>query len=101
MHFARVCAVVGQLALLSIFLIHVCSAAPVQDWNQRRLKGPHSGPHGGKPFTRKHRDQYDHKIDTVGNGMQPLPFRNGDGASMLGPRNKARERQNPDMLRPP
>lgn len=27
--------------------------------------------------------------------------RNGDGASVLGPRNRARERQNPDLVRPP
>jgi len=27
--------------------------------------------------------------------------RNGNGASILGPRNKDRERQNPDLMRPP
>jgi len=55
----------------------------------------------GKPFTRKHRDPYDKKIDTVGDGIQPLPFRNGDGATILGPRNLDRERQEPDVVRPP
>lgn len=53
------------------------------------------------PYNRKNRDPYDHKVDTYGKDWQPLPWRNGDGASMMGPRNRDRERQNPDMLRPP
>lgn len=55
----------------------------------------------GKPFTPAHRDPWDNKIDTVGNSMQPLPFRNGAGATILGPRNLDRERQEPDVIRPP
>jgi hypothetical protein len=35
------------------------------------------------------------------NMLHPLPFRNGDGATIIGPRNKDRERQNPDLVRPP
>ena len=81
--------------LLSSLLIHFTSALPT--WNQQLLKDASKG----KPFTRKHRDPYDRKIDTVGNGMQPLPFRNGLGASVLGPRNYLREREDPDMIRPP
>lgn len=55
----------------------------------------------GTPYTPRHRDPYDHKVDSVGEGLQPLPYRNGDGTTVMGPRNKDRERQNPDMVRPP
>jgi len=53
------------------------------------------------PFSPGHRDPYDHKIDSVGEHRQPSPFRNGNGATVEGPRNKDRERQNPDLVRPP
>ena len=53
------------------------------------------------PFTIKHRDPTDAKVDTVGTGLQPLPYRNGEGSDILGPRNPDRERQQPDMVRPP
>jgi hypothetical protein len=56
---------------------------------------------GHPPFSPGHRDPYDHKVDSVGDERQPLPFRNGDGTSVMGPRNKDRERQNPDLVRPP
>lgn len=53
------------------------------------------------PYTREWRDPWDKKVDSVGDGLHPLPFRNGVGASILGPQNRERQRQNPDMLRPP
>jgi len=53
------------------------------------------------PYTIKHRDPYDYKVDTVGSNIQPLPIRNGEGANILGPRNLDREKQSPDMIRPP
>ena len=53
------------------------------------------------PFTIEDRDLLDTKVDTVGTGQQPLPFRNGKGSNILGPRNIDRERQEPDMVRPP
>jgi hypothetical protein len=53
------------------------------------------------PYTREWRDPWDKKIDSVGKGLDPLPFRNGAGASILGPQNNDRQRQNPDMMRPP
>ena len=56
---------------------------------------------GNDPFTIKHRDPTDAKIDAVGEGKQPLPLRGGEGADILGPRNLDRERQAPDMVRPP
>jgi len=72
----------------------------VEAWNQRLLKDrPYSIKHN--PYNRKERDPYDHKVDAIGNDFEPLPFRNGDGATMLGPRNKQREQQNPDLIRPP
>jgi hypothetical protein len=58
---------------------------------------------GGKnvPFTPGHRDPIDKPIDSVGDDLDPLPWRNGLGASVLGPWNEARSRQNPDLVRPP
>ncbi|KAH9819846.1 Oxalate decarboxylase OxdC [Teratosphaeria destructans] len=53
------------------------------------------------PYTRDHTDPYDRKVDAVGRKLQPEPFRNGKGTDMLGPRNRDRERQDPDMIRPP
>lgn len=66
-------------------------AAPV---DQHPLK--HS--HDRYPFKN---DPWDRKHDTYGDGVQPLPVRNGDGTSVLGPVNKDRDRQNPDLVRPP
>ena len=53
------------------------------------------------PYTPDYRDPYDSAVDSVGKGLDPLPYRNGHGASVLGPWNKDRARQNPDMIRPP
>ncbi|KAH6691399.1 oxalate decarboxylase [Plectosphaerella plurivora] len=55
----------------------------------------------GKPYTPGHRDPLDGAIDSVGEGLDPLPHRNGEGASVLGPWNRDRSRQNPDLVRPP
>lgn len=54
-----------------------------------------------EPFTPGHRDPYDRKVDPISEDLEPLPFRNGDGATVMGPRNRDRERQNPDLVRPP
>ncbi|KAJ5641365.1 Oxalate decarboxylase OxdC [Penicillium lividum] len=56
---------------------------------------------GNPPFTPGHRDPFDHKVDSVGDDREPLPYRGGNGASIEGPRNKDREKQNPDLVRPP
>lgn len=56
---------------------------------------------GNPPYTPGHRDPFDHKIDSVGDDRHPLPYRGGDGASIEGPRNLDREKQNPDLVRPP
>ncbi|MCJ1370446.1 hypothetical protein MMC20_001659 [Loxospora ochrophaea] len=53
------------------------------------------------PFTPKHRDLTDSKVDSYGKGLHPLPYRNGHGSDILGPRNPDREKQQPDLVRPP
>ncbi|CRK13333.1 hypothetical protein BN1723_009975, partial [Verticillium longisporum] len=77
---------------------------------QRLLKGLDLAPkHGGdggarkvkNPYTPGYRDPYDRAVDSEGDGLDPLPYRNGLGASVLGPWNKDRARQNPDLVRPP
>lgn len=48
---------------------------------------------------------YDTAFDPYSTNLAPEPFRNknsiSQGASILGPRNRDRERQDPDMIRPP
>lgn len=97
------------LGLLSV----LANAFPVPEENYQRLSRipPSSSQqyfgdinddkHTNKPFTPGHRDPYDRKVDPLPDKLQPLPFRNGDGATVMGPRNRDRERQNPDMVRPP
>ncbi|KIW87816.1 uncharacterized protein Z519_11400 [Cladophialophora bantiana CBS 173.52] len=85
-----------HLPLWSLF-VGASLAVPVIDRQQQSLRPlDRNG-----PYTPDNRDPYDQKVDSYGNDWQPLPWRNGDGATMMGPRNKDRERQNPDMIRPP
>lgn len=92
-------------ALVHLGLFLGASAIPAPDHNlQQLLQVPardHRDVFGSPPFSPDHRDPYDHKVDSVGEGRHPLPFRNGKGATVQGPRNKDRERQNPDLVRPP
>lgn len=92
------------LGSLALFLSVGC-ATPVPDKAlQQLLRLPPATSaqvFGNAPFTPGHRDPYDHKVDSVGEDRQPLPYRNGDGATVMGPRNKDRERENPDLVRPP
>ena len=53
------------------------------------------------PYSKDYYDPNDTAIDAVGRDLEPLPIRNGIGSSMLGPRNRTREQQEPDMIRPP
>lgn len=97
-----------QIAFFSV-LLDICAGVPVQDSpRERLLKGlgipdNYRGVTGGKkiPFTPGDRDPYDSPVDSVGDKLDPLPWRNGLGASVLGPWNEARSRQNPDLVRPP
>jgi hypothetical protein len=88
-----------------LFLASLCLAVPVQDSpRQRLLDGKalpakyHKSP---PPYTPDHRDPYDRAVDSVGKERDPLPWRNGHGASVLGPWNRDRARQGPDHVRPP
>ncbi|KUJ09736.1 Bicupin, oxalate decarboxylase/oxidase [Mollisia scopiformis] len=53
------------------------------------------------PYTKKYHDSTDAAIDAEARDLHPLPIRNGLGSSILGPRNLAREQQQPDIIRPP
>jgi hypothetical protein len=100
----------SNVLLSAALLLSTCSAAPIE---QLPLE---SKPAAKYPFRN---DPYDRKHDTYGDGVQPLPVvslypllclidlvadsvqRNGHGTSVLGPVNKDRDRQNPDLVRPP
>ncbi|KAK6227645.1 oxalate decarboxylase family bicupin [Colletotrichum tabaci] len=90
-------------AILSYFTPGL--AIPVQDSPRQRLldgKGlPTKYRAASSPYTPGHKDKYDGPVDSVGDKLDPLPWRNGLGASVLGPWNEARSRQNPDLVRPP
>ncbi|KAH7149018.1 oxalate decarboxylase oxdC [Dactylonectria estremocensis] len=96
--------------LLGVALVaNLCDAIPVQDSPRQRLLDGLGLPStyrsvsgGGRiPFTPGHKDPYDDAVDTVGDELDPLPWRNGLGASVLGPWNRERSRQSPDLVRPP
>ncbi|KAI0485141.1 oxalate decarboxylase [Xylariaceae sp. FL0804] len=53
------------------------------------------------PYSPDYRDPLDRAVDAVGRKLDPLPYRNGLGASVLGPWNRERARQSPDLVRPP
>ncbi|KAL2834095.1 Bicupin, oxalate decarboxylase/oxidase [Aspergillus pseudoustus] len=101
------------LAAVASTISQVYGGPVVNDAYQQLLRIPASSPSvffqdsfstpesDDEPFTPEHRDPYDEKVDSVGEDLEPLPWRNGDGATIMGPRNKDRERQNPDMVRPP
>ncbi|KAH8597690.1 oxalate decarboxylase family bicupin [Bisporella sp. PMI_857] len=90
-----------------IALSELGHCVPVQDSPRQRLldgKPLRSNLRKTKnspPYTPGNKDPYDNAIDAVGNKLDPLPYRNGLGASVLGPWNGARSRQSPDLVRPP
>ncbi|KAF2016642.1 oxalate decarboxylase oxdD [Aaosphaeria arxii CBS 175.79] len=86
-----------------LVVLSACSgtwAAPVE---QKPLAVPEKGASnvGDNPYTPDYRDPYDRKVDAIGRKLRPEPYRNGDGSTVLGPRNRGRERQDPDLVRPP
>jgi len=93
--------------ILGIALSDVALAIPVQDSPRQRLLDGKKLPaklrssKAAPPYSPGNKDPYDKPIDTVGDGLDPLPWRNGLGASVLGPWNRDRSRQNPDLVRPP
>jgi len=94
-----------------VLLAGVASALPHFDSPQQRLLNglelpdkwlqSKATPGKGKPYTPEHRDPYDNAIDPIDDDLDPLPWRNGKGASVLGPWNWERSRENPDLVRPP
>jgi len=97
----------NSLVLLSAALFELGIAIPVQDSpRQRLLDGKPLSANLRKsklssPYTPGFKDPLDKAVDTVGDKLDPLPYRNGQGASVLGPWNWERSRQSPDMVRPP
>lgn len=49
------------------------------------------------PYTPKYHGPYNKAVDAVGDDLEPKPFRNREGADILGPRNISRGQQQPDM----
>lgn len=90
--------------LLAGALTNLCGALPHHDSPQQRLaKGLELAGKFAKnePYTPGHRDPHDHAIDPIRDDIDPRPWRNGNGASVLGPYNRDRSRQSPDLVRPP
>lgn len=78
------------------------SALPHRDSPQQRLsKGLDLKKPSRNPYAPEFRDPYDRYIDPIRDNVDPKPWRNGKGATVLGPYNPERSRQSPDMIRPP
>lgn len=97
----------NSLLLLSAALFELGIAIPVQDSPRQRLLDGKPLPANlrksklSSPYTPGFKDPLDKAVDTVGEKLDPLPYRNGHGASVLGPWNWERSRQSPDLVRPP
>jgi hypothetical protein len=107
----------GASQLLLLAGAELSSALPHMDSPRQRLlngldlpskwlRGSGSGSSSGsssngRPYTPGNRNPYDEPVDSIGDELDPLPWRNGAGASVLGPWNPERARQNPDLIRPP
>lgn len=100
---------VSQL-LLTASLTASSLAAPHRDSPQQRLAAglelpdkyrTSAAPKKENPYTPGYRDPYDRAINPAKDELDPLPWRNGLGQSVLGPWNPSRARQSPDLVRPP
>lgn len=92
-----------SLLLLST-LAELSSAIPVQDSPRQRLLDGKPLPakyRKSNPYAPGYKDPFDKAVDAVGDDLDPLPYRNGLGTSVLGPWNKGRSQQSPDLVRPP
>ena len=93
--------------LLFLALSEFGLTIPVQDSPRQRLldglqlPASYRKPKVPSPYNPDNRDPLDEAVDAVGNKLDPLPWRNGMGASVLGPWNLERSRQSPDLVRPP
>lgn len=96
-----------SLLVIGVALSEFGLAVPVQDSPRQRLLDGKPLPasyrkkNAAPPYTPGHKDPLDKAIDAVGDNLKPLPWRNGLGASVLGPWNEERSRQSPDLVRPP
>jgi len=96
-----------SLLLLTIAFRDFATAVPLQDSPRQRFLDGQKLPDNffrkskAKPYTPGNRDPLDKAIDAIGSELDPLPWRNGHGASVLGPWNWERSRQSPDLVRPP
>lgn len=97
----------SSLVLLGAVLGDLGLAIPVEDSPRQRLldgkplPGKYRNGALANPYKPGFKDPLDKPVDTVGDELDPLPYRNGLGASVLGPWNWERSRQNPDLVRPP
>jgi hypothetical protein len=95
----------SSLVLLGAALGELGLAIPVEDSpRQRLLDGkplPSKYTNAKNPYKPGFKDPLDKPVDSVGDELDPLPYRNGLGTSVLGPWNWERSRQNPDLVRPP
>ncbi|KAI0899415.1 Bicupin, oxalate decarboxylase/oxidase [Annulohypoxylon nitens] len=97
---------VWQLLVTGLALSNPSHAVPVEDSPRQYLLAGYDLPSkysgkSGSPYKPGFRDPYDKAVDSVGEGLDPLPYRNSLGTSVLGPWNRDRSRQNPDLVRPP
>ena len=85
-----------------IALAGLANAVPNPYWAKQHLLGdPKAAVKAHNPYRPGYKDPWDRKIDSEAEGLDPLPYRNGEGTSVLGPWNRARSRQDPDLVRPP
>ncbi|KAL3419313.1 oxalate decarboxylase OxdC (oxalate decarboxylase family bicupin) [Phlyctema vagabunda] len=93
--------------LVALAFTELGFSIPVQDSPRQRLLDGLELPKKFKPaktsnpYTPGNKDPFDKAVDAVGDKLDPLPWRNGLGASVLGPWNWERSRQSPDLVRPP
>lgn len=95
--------------LLTASLSGLTLAAPHKDSPQQRLAAGLDLPEKyltsskavKNPYSPGFRDPLDRAIDPDKDNVDPLPWRNGLGESVLGPWNPSRSRQSPDLVRPP
>ncbi|KAI0841055.1 Bicupin, oxalate decarboxylase/oxidase [Hypoxylon sp. FL0890] len=96
----------SQLLVAGLALTNSGFAIPVEDSPRQYLLAGLDLPKkysekSKSPYTPGFRDPYDRAVDAVGEELDPLPYRNGLGTSVLGPWNRERSRQSPDLVRPP
>lgn len=82
---------ITQLLLAGASLSGLTEALPHRDSPQQRLLNGLALPNKlgrNRPYTPGHRDKLDRYVDPEQEDLDPLPWRNGKGASVLGPINR-------------